>query len=249
MKAVTWTQVAQYIILIIAYLIPVVVLSAKKSRAFRSRRSCTARRSRRSRVWRRASAWHSPTSRPSPTPRAPLQPDGDVELLRADPLPDGRHGVAAAHPDALLHHAVGREARKSVAWSLFFIFLLYFTAPAYAAFAKLEVYQNVIGQPIASLPAWVSSWGSIGLVGAMRRRQRPDLRALQGSHRQRRRHPAALGVPPAHRRHRARHAGNRRPAVRDPAWSRPAASPPRSRPPTGCCSRSPTRSATTSTTR
>jgi len=29
MKAVTWTQVAQYIILIVAYLIPVVVLSAK----------------------------------------------------------------------------------------------------------------------------------------------------------------------------------------------------------------------------
>ena len=39
-----------------------------------------------------------------------------------------------------------RDARKSVAWSLFFIFLLYFTAPAYAAFAKLEIYQNVIGQ-------------------------------------------------------------------------------------------------------
>ena len=43
-----------------------------------------------------------------------------------------------------------REARQSVAWSLFFIFLLYFTAPAYAAFGKLEIYQNVIGQPIAS---------------------------------------------------------------------------------------------------
>ena len=41
-----------------------------------------------------------------------------------------------------------RDARKSVAWSLFFIFLLYFTAPAYAAFAKLEIYQNVIGQAI-----------------------------------------------------------------------------------------------------
>ena len=29
-----------------------------------------------------------------------------------------------------------REARESVAWSLLFIFILYFTAPAYAAFAK-----------------------------------------------------------------------------------------------------------------
>jgi cation/acetate symporter len=35
-----------------------------------------------------------------------------------------------------------KEARISVAWSLLFIFLLYFTAPAYAAFSKLEVYTN-----------------------------------------------------------------------------------------------------------
>ena len=30
MRAVTWTQVAQYIVLIIAYLLPVVILSAQK---------------------------------------------------------------------------------------------------------------------------------------------------------------------------------------------------------------------------
>ena len=35
-----------------------------------------------------------------------------------------------------------REARTSVAWSLFFIFLLYFTAPAYAAFARFVIYAN-----------------------------------------------------------------------------------------------------------
>ena len=39
-----------------------------------------------------------------------------------------------------------REARQSVGWSLFFIFLLYFSAPAYAAFSKLEVYTNIIGR-------------------------------------------------------------------------------------------------------
>src|SRR3546814_10547274 len=36
-----------------------------------------------------------------------------------------------------------RDARKSVGWALLFIFFLYFTAPSYAAFAKLEVFQNV----------------------------------------------------------------------------------------------------------
>jgi cation/acetate symporter len=40
--------------------------------------------------------------------------------------------------------------------------MLYFTAPAYAAFAKLEVYKNVIGQQISQLPAWVQNWSEVG---------------------------------------------------------------------------------------
>lgn len=56
-----------------------------------------------------------------------------------------------------------KEARSSVGWSLFFIFLLYFTAPAYAAFARHEILTNVVGQPIAALPGWVASWGKVGL--------------------------------------------------------------------------------------
>ena len=61
-----------------------------------------------------------------------------------------------------------REARQSVAWSLFFIFLLYFSAPAYAAFSKLEVYTNIIGQPRGGHPALDVHLG--------RTRADPDLR-------------------------------------------------------------------------
>jgi len=58
-----------------------------------------------------------------------------------------------------------REARSSVAWSLFFIFLLYFTAPAYAAFAKLEVYSLIAkGTQLADMPAWMYTYGKLGLV-------------------------------------------------------------------------------------
>jgi cation/acetate symporter len=51
-----------------------------------------------------------------------------------------------------------------VAWSLLFIFILYFTAPAYAAFSKLEVYSTLIGKNLADMPAWVFNWGKLGLV-------------------------------------------------------------------------------------
>jgi cation/acetate symporter len=57
-----------------------------------------------------------------------------------------------------------RDARKSVGWSMLFIFLLYFTAPSYAAFAKYEIYSNVIGANIAALPEWVQIYSNIGLV-------------------------------------------------------------------------------------
>lgn len=56
-----------------------------------------------------------------------------------------------------------KDARISVGWSLFFIFLLYFTAPAYAAFARNEVLTTVVGAHYADLPAWVASWGKVGL--------------------------------------------------------------------------------------
>ena len=56
------------------------------------------------------------------------------------------------------------ETRNSVFWSLFFISLLYLTAPAYAVFAKYEIYSHLIGTPLDQLPSWVRAWGKLGLV-------------------------------------------------------------------------------------
>ena len=56
------------------------------------------------------------------------------------------------------------EARRSVMWSLLFITLLYVTAPAYAVFAKWEVYNQLVGSSIAFLPDWIASWGKVGMV-------------------------------------------------------------------------------------
>jgi cation/acetate symporter len=50
------------------------------------------------------------------------------------------------------------ETRKSVAWSLFFIALLYLAAPALAAMVKYEVFTNLIGTPFDQLPGWIRRW-------------------------------------------------------------------------------------------
>jgi cation/acetate symporter len=159
MRAVTWTQVAQYIILIIAYLVPVVLLSTQLTgvpipqlmygQALEQIEVL--------RTTKEALAGAPSHTEPFRT-YDPLNFFGLIFCLMVG---------TAALPHILMRYFTTpsvREARKSVAWSLFFIFLLYFTAPAYAAFAKLEVYQNVIGTAIADLPAWVRIWSDIGLV-------------------------------------------------------------------------------------
>ena len=53
------------------------------------------------------------------------------------------------------------EARRSVCWSLLFILLLYFMAPALALLVKYEVYTQVVGSNFLSLPNWVHAWSAV----------------------------------------------------------------------------------------
>ncbi|MVW73567.1 VC_2705 family sodium/solute symporter [Bordetella sp. 15P40C-2] len=53
------------------------------------------------------------------------------------------------------------EARRSVCWSLLFILLLYFMAPALALLVKYEVYTQVVGSDFAHLPSWVHAWSAV----------------------------------------------------------------------------------------
>ena len=54
-----------------------------------------------------------------------------------------------------------KQARESVTWSLFFIFLLYFTAPALAVLVKYEIFTVLVGTPFNQLPEWVAAWNKV----------------------------------------------------------------------------------------
>ncbi|GCL65258.1 sodium:solute symporter family protein [Pseudaquabacterium pictum] len=54
-----------------------------------------------------------------------------------------------------------KEARDSVTWSLFFICLLYLTAPALAVLVKYEIFNVLVGTPFDKLPGWVASWAKV----------------------------------------------------------------------------------------
>ncbi len=53
------------------------------------------------------------------------------------------------------------EARTSVAWSLFFIALLYISAPALAVLVKFEIMSQLVGQNFDALPSWIAQWAKV----------------------------------------------------------------------------------------
>lgn len=164
MRAVTWTQVAQYIVLIIAYLAPIVILSTKiygipipQLTYGHAIADITAREQEMLANGLAAAASLKPHIQPFFS-YSPLNFFGIVLCMMVG---------TASLPHILMRYFTTpsvREARQSVAWSLLFIFLLYFSAPAYAAFSKLEVYTNIIGRDLSAIRPWLFSWGELGLI-------------------------------------------------------------------------------------
>lgn len=56
------------------------------------------------------------------------------------------------------------DARKSAGYALVFIALLYTTAPAIAAFARTNLINTVNNQPYSEMPAWFGNWERTGLL-------------------------------------------------------------------------------------
>jgi cation/acetate symporter len=245
MRAVTWTQVAQYIILIIAYLTPVIWLSVKftgnpvpqiaygqvlqkvtakekqlttdpkevevrnilKARAdaanaglkdssqFEKGKAALEQKvadlkTSNAPADQVAAAEKQLAAYPKDAAAAKAQWDKDKGLAaravpprpHAQPFP-GKDEAAqntarnnflgivfcmmigtAALPHILMRYYTTpsvRQARESVFWSLFFIFLLYFTAPALAVLAKYDVYHFLVGSSFSALPAWAANWAAV----------------------------------------------------------------------------------------
>ncbi len=184
MRAVTWTQVAQYIVLIVAYLVPVIWMSNKQGFGVIPQLvygDAVARLT-------ELEVLHQV---------GVLKPSAEVLKL----VPGGTRALTVAHsvaaegfipavkfvtltacmmlgtaslPHILMRYFTTpsvRAARVSVAWSLLFIFLLYFTAPALATFTKLQVLDpnlatSIIGKPIADVMAleWIQKWQGVNFL-------------------------------------------------------------------------------------
>ncbi len=179
MRAVTWTQVAQYIVLIIAYLVPVFWMSNKQGFGLVPQLVYGDAVMRITELEAMYGLGTLPTV------------EGATGGLRALSVPHVAAGTGmaawkfvtlvlcmmagtASLPHILMRYFTTptvRAARNSVAWSLFFIFLLYFTAPALATFTKLQVLDpslptGIIGKAISDVNSleWIQKWANVGFL-------------------------------------------------------------------------------------
>ena len=180
MRAVTWTQVAQYIVLIIAYLVPVFWMSNKQGFGLIPQfgyGDAVARISELEAMYNLGSleavsgaagglkALSVPHSEASGGAMASWKFVTLVLCMMAG---------TASLPHILMRYFTTpsvRAARQSVAWSLLFIFLLYFTAPALATLTKLQVLDpnlatGIIGKAISEVNAleWIQKWSNVGFL-------------------------------------------------------------------------------------
>ena len=181
MRAVTWTQVAQYIVLIVAYLLPIFWISWKSGFGIFPHLQLAPEVARIAEL----EAQYGLVKNSAAAIKAAGVPGGLSYI--SNPHSAAPAGAMAAWKyislaicmmvgTASLPHILMRyfttpnvtSARKSVAWSLFFIFLLYFSAPMLATLSKIQLIDpnlptSIIGKPIDQVMAieWVKNWISV----------------------------------------------------------------------------------------
>ena len=162
MKGITYTQVAQYCVLIFAYLVPAIFISMMMT----------------GQVFPQIGFGSTLTDGSGTFLLEKL--DGLSRELGFDSYTDGRKSTidvlfitaALMVGTAGLPHVIVRfytvprvaAARSSAGWALVFIALLYTTAPAVAAFARTNLLTTVTDMPYSEAPDWFKNWEATGLL-------------------------------------------------------------------------------------
>lgn len=155
MKGITWTQVAQYSVLIIAYLIPVVAISTKLT-------DMPIPQIGFGEILTELDGLQTDLGFAAYTEAFSTTSMANMVLITAS-LMFGTAGLP--HVIVRFYTAKSvRAARFSALWALFFISLLYTTAPAIGAFSKLNFIQQINGTALGETPDWFNTWADVGLI-------------------------------------------------------------------------------------
>ncbi|MFN2374360.1 MAG: VC_2705 family sodium/solute symporter, partial [Cyclonatronaceae bacterium] len=162
MRGITYTQVAQYCILIFAYMVPVIYISTIMTNNVIPQIGFGGTMADDSGVYLldKLDQLHSELGFAAYT--SGMRPTIDVFFITMA-LMVGTAGL----PHVIIRFFTVpkvRDARMSAGYALLFIAILYTTAPAVAAFAKTNLIQTVHNVPYDEVPEWVGNWEQTGLI-------------------------------------------------------------------------------------
>ena len=160
MKGITYTQVAQFCVLIFAYLVPAIFISIAMVNHPIPQLGMGGNLEDGTPLLAKLDQLHTDLGFKEYT--SGNKPTIDLFFVTA----------ALMLGTAGLPHVIVRfftvpkvsDARRSAGWALIFIALLYTTAPAIAAFARTNLINTVSNTEYAEVPGWFSNWERTGLL-------------------------------------------------------------------------------------
>jgi cation/acetate symporter len=161
MKGITYTQVAQYCVLIFAYLVPAIFLSLLiTGNPIPQLGLGGVDQASGLPLFERLNGLHQELGFAAYT--SGTKSTLDVFFITAALMV----GTAGLPHVIVRFYTVPRvrDARLSVGWALVFIAILYTTAPAVAVFARTNLIHSVSGTPYAEVPEWFTNWETTGLL-------------------------------------------------------------------------------------
>ena len=160
MKGITYTQVAQYCVLIFAFMVPAIFISIQMTGSPIPQLGMGARGADGVYLLEKLNGLSTELGFAEYTKGA--KSTLDVFAITAA-LMVGTAGLPHVIVRFFTVKRV-RDARKSAGLALLFIAILYTTAPAVAVFARTNLINTVSNQPYANMPAWFSNWEKTGLL-------------------------------------------------------------------------------------
>ncbi|HSM04118.1 MAG TPA: sodium:solute symporter family protein [Longimicrobiales bacterium] len=161
MKGITYTQVAQYCVLIFAYMVPAIFLSLMITGTPIPQLGLGGvDQASGMPLLERLNGLHAELG------FAPYT-DGTKSTLDVFFITAALMVGTAGLPHVIIRFYTVprvRDARISVGWALIFIALLYTTAPAVAVFARTNLIDSVSETPYEDVPAWFTTWEDTGLL-------------------------------------------------------------------------------------
>jgi len=160
MKGITYTQVAQYCVLIFAFMVPAIFISIQMTGNIFPQLGFGSTGAEGTYLLDKLDGLHQELGFAAYT-------DGSKGMFDVFCITAALMIGTAGLPHVIVRFFTVpkvRDARKSAGYALLFIAILYTTAPAIAVFARTNLIETVNDQEYATLPQWVENWEQTGLL-------------------------------------------------------------------------------------